>query len=896
MPLSGSGLPVPEAAPRLDEGRHHRESTASVRLKAQRLRRALDTDRLDDAVRIAADVAAELRSPAAAELSPKAYYDVYLSVCAELRVLEMHVMESARRGAPVLELYERVQETPLVLPRLYLLVTAGSVYVKSRQTSAKEVLSDLVEICAGVQHPQRGLFLRAYLAQMMKDKLPSAPPLAPPNAKRPDPPDPQPDPDFDDPDATAGTVQDSIDFVIRNFTEMNRLWVRMQHASSAREMELREKERLELRLLVGSNIATLSRLVGSTLELYRDNVLPAILEQIVSCNDAIAQEYLADCVAQVFPDEFQLETLDAFMQTCGKLVKGVNMRTILVSMIDRLRRYAASSRDAAEAARKAHAFDVFRSQLPGVVRRQGTSLHLTDRLRIYLSLMSFVLEAEPERLDYVDDVLGFCVRDMDKFMGGEHPQADGISSRTAMRISTEGKANSYSSLEDEDEKLAVEVLTMPLEAFRSVGSVLQLENYVVLQRFLSYDNQRSLAAQLLMSSTGYTPCIGEVATLEKLFKYVSPLVEDRRVDDRDDKGGSEVDETYEGFDATALTHHHEYLLALIPQSLISAGPSFATAVQGNGTMSADSGGGRTAIGEDDETFEKNQELVARIVYLCDDSDVERALVLYMALRQELVRGGPRRMPITMPSLILASLRLALRCEPDEGGQETAKEILRFSGECVSLLPESCALLAVRLQLHIAGTAASLGEAGSRFVYDNISGAFVQYEERIAHARDQHGALELIVVRLGQTGGVVESEQRTALWRRAVKHASRALTRSDQCVLLCLCAQTCAEGDGGLAVRCLEDAVQAAKACVNAAERLLLLLDCARAGVSVQERGVEVAEGGRLGEVFRAARGILAGRAAKSSALGKLAAGRYQRLAAHVRARAKAFGGLDFSEL
>lgn len=157
MPVAASGALAGETA-RIDEGRHHRESTASVRLKAQRLRRALDADRLDEAVKIAADVAAELRSNAASELSPNSYYGVYLSVCAELRLLEMYVMETARRGAPVLELYERVQETPLVLPRLYLLVTAGSVYVKSLQAPAKDILRDLVEMCAGVQHPQKGLF------------------------------------------------------------------------------------------------------------------------------------------------------------------------------------------------------------------------------------------------------------------------------------------------------------------------------------------------------------------------------------------------------------------------------------------------------------------------------------------------------------------------------------------------------------------------------------------------------------------------------------------------------------------------------------------------------------------------------------------------------------------
>jgi hypothetical protein len=61
-----------------------------------------------------------------------------------------------------------------VLPRLYLCVTAGSVYIKSMQGRAADVLADLLEMVKGVQQPQRGLFLRHYLAQKCKDKLPDA--------------------------------------------------------------------------------------------------------------------------------------------------------------------------------------------------------------------------------------------------------------------------------------------------------------------------------------------------------------------------------------------------------------------------------------------------------------------------------------------------------------------------------------------------------------------------------------------------------------------------------------------------------------------------------------------------------------------------------------------------
>lgn len=874
--MAASNMPS-DSTHRSEEGRHHRETTASVRLKAQRLRRALDADRLDDAIKIAADVAAELRSPSAIELSPKGYYDVYLSVCAELRLLEMYVMESARRGAPVLELYERVQETPLVLPRLYLLVTAGSVYAKSLQAPAKDVLRDLVEMCAGVQHPQRGLFLRAYLAQMMKDKLPDA----------------VEDIEGSGEDSeSGGTVQDSIDFVIRNFTEMNRLWVRMQHDGSPRDMELREKERLELRLLVGSNIATLSRLVGDNLSLYRDNVLPAILEQIVSCEDAIAQEYLADCVAQVFPDDFQLATLEAFMGMCSELVKGVNMRTILVSMIDRLTRFAASSTEGAEATRIANAFHVFRSELPGVMKRQGKSLALIDRLYIYQSLMSFALQAEPDRTDYVDVVLGFCVADMDDTEDEDNrPKSDDISKRDLQRNE---KARLCEPLRPEDERLTMKVLSMPLESFKSVGATLKLENYVVLQRFLTYENQKLLAARLLMSANEYEPCIHDVTMLERLFQFVKPLVQDEPSNDADGTIEQERDkDLYGNFDAGTLTHHHEYLMSLFPANL-SAAPIRKKDVRRDVGFEADGTGGVSE--EEDEDFERNQELVARIVYLLEASDIENTTRLYSVLRQELLVGGEKRLKHTLPSLVFASLRLALRCGGGEG-EEQMERMLTFAAESIEILGGKSALLALRLRLHVARTAASLGADNGRFVYDNLAEAFVAFEQEVTSSREQNLALELIVSQFGHVRNVLDAGAYEALSTRAVKHAGRALTRSDQCVLLLRCALLFTAETGERALGCVRRAMTAAEWCVSGAERVLLFLDVSSVSIQLQKDGVcDVCQGGFLANVLKKIREIISSKQAKGSALGKVVVARYQRVVSYIRGRLELFEGLDVAEL
>ena len=117
--------------------------------------------------------------------------------------------------------------------------------------------------------------------------------------------------------------------------------------------ERREKERTELRILVGTNLVRLSNLAGVDVELYSSVVLPRVLEQVVNCKDPIAQEYLMDCIIQVFADEYHLRTLDDFLQTVTNLHSSVNKKDILVSLMNRISRYAVearSSKDAAAAA------------------------------------------------------------------------------------------------------------------------------------------------------------------------------------------------------------------------------------------------------------------------------------------------------------------------------------------------------------------------------------------------------------------------------------------------------------------------------------------------------------------------------------------------------------------
>lgn len=64
-----------------------------------------------------------------------------------------------------------------------------------------------------------------------------------------------------------------------------------------------------------------------------------MLNQIILCRDVIAQEYLIEAILQVFPDEYHMRSLTSLLDCTSKLHSAVNIRQILVILIDRLIAY-----------------------------------------------------------------------------------------------------------------------------------------------------------------------------------------------------------------------------------------------------------------------------------------------------------------------------------------------------------------------------------------------------------------------------------------------------------------------------------------------------------------------------------------------------------------------------
>ncbi len=76
-----------------------------------------------------------------------------------------------------------------------------------------------------------------------------------------------------------------------------------------RDKVKRQKERNDLKMLIGENLMRISSLEGVNIKIYKMIVLPKMLELIQWAKDAMTQEYLLDCMIQGFPEEFHINTL-----------------------------------------------------------------------------------------------------------------------------------------------------------------------------------------------------------------------------------------------------------------------------------------------------------------------------------------------------------------------------------------------------------------------------------------------------------------------------------------------------------------------------------------------------------------------------------------------------------
>ena len=494
-------------------------SLKAVQQQSFYMKRAMDGDNLKLALEHATEMLRELRTNL---LTPKNYYELYMKVLDELRELEDYLGTLQRSGRPMVQIYEQVQCCASIVPRLYLLCLVGGVYIASKEAPAKDILLDLIEVIKGVQHPMRGLFLRNYLTLVSKNKLP----------------------DVGSPyEGIGGGIQDAYSFLLQNFIETNRLWVRLQTQGEAKGRKKREKERLDLRILVGTNLVRISQLDGLDSAQYKTNVLPKILEEVLSCKDTIAQSYLMDCVIQVFPDDFHLSSLELLLQAVSALKEKVNVRAILESLMERLATHSINNPTAGAVGAEVNSFRLFNDCITTLIEDRA-NMSLTETLCLQTVLINFALKCHPSRIDYVAHCLNTCVILIEK--------TDFLATSAAESQPT-GRSADATTTQIET------LLSAPLGTLSL--RVLEIPAYSKLMSYLPWGNWKQVGSTLLRSVIANNSPLTEVEQVEQLFKTVTPILADRE--------GAAAAVVEDSAESTAALREEQSLLARTPHLMRS---------------------------------------------------------------------------------------------------------------------------------------------------------------------------------------------------------------------------------------------------------------------------------------------------------------------------------------
>jgi vacuolar protein sorting-associated protein 35 len=633
-------------------------------------------------------------------LSPKNYYELHLRALEELPTLEDYLLNIAQAasqpnnnmmspgagpmmmtpgmmpqqqqqqqplpaGAPpttfsMKELYDYVQYCPNVLSRLYLQICAASALIRSGEVGARWVLKDMVEAVKCVQNPVRGLFLRHYLLQAIRDKLPNEPipgtqvvpygMAAPASAGTPATPAPAVVAEVTS--VEKGTVKDSYEFILANFVEMNKLWVRIQHlpgdGKSKEIRRRREKDRNELRILVGTNLVRLSALDSVTSQIYGQVILPTVLDHIIISGDPLAQAYLIDCIVQVFPDEYHIETMPILLAACPKLRDKVNIRTILQSLMDRLANYLADEElldeEDSNQVKRNMANDSFRmidECVQSVYNARGPKLQAKEVIRLQTSLLSFSMKCYRGNLEQITLCLDNCVVALQQ-------------ARANQALMQEARAQNFDpnaprvlpQLEQVATKELEKLLSIPLDEL-ALG-VLTLDHYANLIGFLPWANRRQLALTMLeaVNKAGTSP--ESVKEIEELFSVIAPVLRDER-----DMAPGQNNMAAQNPSMDRTTN-------------LMAGLGVSPQLMGNGAYGQPGPGFPPP--QEDPQYRKDAALVSKLIHLLNHENTDVQFEMLSVARHHLNAGKIERTGTAYMALVFSGLKLAKRILLEEIGE------------------------------------------------------------------------------------------------------------------------------------------------------------------------------------------------------------------------------------
>ena len=415
------------------------------------------------------------------DLSPKNYFQLFNQVFDEMLFIENYFKDEIRHGRKIKDLYDSVQQAQTLLPRIYLLITVGSIYMENNKNSCRKVIFDLLSLVKGIQDPIRGLFTRYYLLKMLKEKLPDK---------------------NNEYEGINGKFEDTLKFILQNLEEMNSLWIRLKNNKNE-ELNIKlENERDELKSLIGENITRLSSLNGLTEEIYENQVLPNLISIILSNKDKLSQEYIMGCLIYAFPDEFNMKCMNKILDTFYKMNKEVDKINLFINLMDKLSKFFIKNNENSEIKNIIeNTYNLLKNGVKNLIEQESSNdkIDLKNILELLCSFLKFTINCCPneEKINNVNYSLKL----------------------------TKDFLNNYSNFLTKDcLKLINNILIIPLECDKI--NIFQIQELNELMKFLDFNSRENISIKIIESFVNNkNEIIDSTEKMNTLINFIRPIIE-----------------------------------------------------------------------------------------------------------------------------------------------------------------------------------------------------------------------------------------------------------------------------------------------------------------------------------------------------------------------------------
>ena len=258
-------------------------------------------------------------------LTPSNYYLLFTDISELLQeTIENYIRNKASKGIKIKYIYESVQQSQYLIPRVYLMIICGSIYIELNPIKYKEIIYELLNIVKCIQSPLKAFWVRYFLFKNLKDKLP----------------------------IKIGEYQNneeyafeykkiSLFFLMKNLEEMIHYSMRCKKEIYIDRQKLDEKQRINMVSCLEEIIEEISNIKCLDKDAFSNKILPKLFEIIIEIddeNDFHLEQTIIMAVIKYFKLElyFEMQGISFILLILTKIIdnKSINIVTIFNNILN----------------------------------------------------------------------------------------------------------------------------------------------------------------------------------------------------------------------------------------------------------------------------------------------------------------------------------------------------------------------------------------------------------------------------------------------------------------------------------------------------------------------------------------------------------------------------------